>query len=512
MTTTNQSSGVWLDERFDSRDAIVERAARATAGFEHLGVRRGDAVALLLRNDIAFFEASLGVGALGAYAVPINWHAKSEEIFHVLEDSSAKAVVVHQDLLENLLLVAPEDLEILVVPSPGTHQATHETTHLELGSRIHHWDAWLNEHSPFEGARAQAPASMIYTSGTTGRAKGVRRKPLSPDQIAALRRVNEDVLGIVPGMRTVIPAPLYHSAPNTYALSALRGRGLVVLQGRFDAEELLALIERHSINRVQLVPTMFIRLLALDAEVKQRYDLSSLEHVVHAAAPCPVDVKRSMIEWWGPIVHEYYGSTESGPVTACASAEWLEHPGTVGRPVSGAEIRVVGEGGVSCKPGEPGEVYMHFPTYGEFTYQNADSKRAEIELDGFITVGDIGYLDDEGFLFLCDRKNDMVISGGVNIYPAKVEAVILALDGVADCAVFGIPDADLGEVLAAGVQVDPGAVISEDDVRSFVSGRLGRFEVPRVVTFHDALPREDSGKIFKRRLRDPYWEKVGRSI
>lgn len=524
MTATIES-GVVLGDRCVSRDEILARAAMATTGFAAFGVGQGDSVALLLRNDVAFFEASLGVGALGGYAVPINWHAKGDEIAHVLADSSARAVVVHADLLGGLREVCPREVPILVVATPDELAALYH-----LGPQrcalppdcdadgaagrgiLRSWDAWLSEHAPFSGERSQAPASMIYTSGTTGRAKGVRRNPLTPEQIAGLRRVNAEVLGIQPGMRTVIPAPLYHSAPNTYALSALRGRGLVVLQGRFDPEELLALIERHAINRLQLVPTMLLRLLALPDEVKCRYDLSSLEHVVHAAAPCPVEVKRAMIDWWGPIIFEYYGSTESGPVTACDSAEWLSHPGTVGRPVRGARIRVIGEGGEPAAPGEPGEIYMHFPDYGEFTYQNASERRAEIELDGFITVGDIGYLDEDGFLHLCDRKNDMVISGGVNIYPARIESAILALEGVADCAVFGIPDPDLGEVLAAAVQPQPGVVLEGDVVRSHVRACLAGFEVPRVVTFHEALPREDSGKIFKRRLRDPYWAEVGRSI
>ncbi len=519
-------TGVWLGERFVGREEIIARAARATSGFAAFGVGPGDSVALLLRNDVAFFEASLGVGALGGYAVPINWHAKGEEIAHVLADSSAKAVVVHADLLPNLREVCPAGVPMLVVATPdelaelyhldpdacGMPAAGDDRGHASSGKVVLGWDAWLSAQAPFKGKRSQAPASMIYTSGTTGRAKGVRRKPLTTDQIAALRLVNAEVLGIVAGMRTVIPAPLYHSAPNTYALSALRGRGLVVLQGRFDPEELLALIERHAITRLQLVPTMFIRLLRLPDELKQRYDLSSLEHVVHAAAPCPVDVKRAMIDWWGPIIFEYYGSTESGPVTACDSAEWLAHPGTVGHPVPGAEIRVIGEAGAPVASGETGEIYMHFPDYGDFTYQNAWERRAEIELDGFITVGDLGYLDEEGFLYLCDRKNDMVISGGANIYPARIEATILGLDGVADCAVFGIPDSDLGEVVAAAVQPQPGATLTEDEVRSHVGAHLARFEVPRVVTFHDVLPREDSGKIFKRRLRDPYWADSGRSI
>lgn len=500
-------SGVILGDRAASRDEIIARAARATSGFSSLGVGPGDSVALLLRNDIAFFEASLGVGALGAYAVPINFHAKAEEIAHVLADSSAKAVVVHDDLLANIVDVALPELPIFVVPTPEAAGKTRE-----LHASATDWDSWLAQQVPFEGVRAQAPASMIYTSGTTGRAKGVRRKPLNADQIAALRKVNAEVLGIVAHMRTVIPAPLYHSAPNTYALSALRGKGLVVLQDRFDPEELLALIERYAINRIQVVPTMLVRLLRLDDEIKNRYDLSSLEHVVHAAAPCPVDVKRAIIDWWGPIIHEYYGSTESGPVTACNSVEWLSHPGTVGRPVRGAEVRVMSDGGVPAQVGEPGEIYIRFPDYGEFTYQNASERREEIEMDGFITVGDIGYLDNEGFLYLCDRKNDMVISGGANLYPAKIEAVILGLEGVADCAVFGIPDPDLGEVVAAAVQLQPGAVLDDESVRNHVRNHLASFEVPRVVTFHEALPREDSGKIFKRRLREPYWKDTGRSI
>lgn len=519
--TTSVESGVRLGERFVARDEIIARAARAMSGFADFGVGPGDSVALLMRNDVAFFEASLGVGALGAYAVPINWHAKGDEIGHVLADSSAKAVVVHADLLSNLRTVCPAGIPILIVATPVELVSLYRLDPEECAASavgvsgdevVLDWESWLNGYEPFDGPRVQAPAGMIYTSGTTGKAKGVRRKPLTPEQIDALRKVNAEVLGIVPGMRTVIPAPLYHSAPNTYGLAALRGRGLVVLQGRFDPEELLALIERHAITRLQLVPTMFIRLLRLPDEVKALHDLSSLEHVVHAAAPCPVDVKRAMIEWWGPIIFEYYGSTESGPVTACNSLEWLAHPGTVGRPVRGARVRVIGDGGVPLGPGEPGEVYMHFPDYGEFTYQNAPQRRAEIEKDGFITVGDIGYLDDDGFLFLCDRKNDMVISGGANLYPAKIEATILGLEGVADCAVFGIPDPDLGEVIAAVVQPQPGVTLTEEAVKAHVRVHLASFEVPRLVTFQEALPREDSGKIFKRRLRDPYWQDAGRSI
>jgi long-chain acyl-CoA synthetase len=307
-------------------------------------------------------------------------------------------------------------------------------------------------------------------------------------------------------VRTIIPAPLYHSAPNTYAALCVRvGAEQIVLMPRFEPEELLRLIEAHRITHIQVVPTMFIRLLKLPEAVRRKYDVSSLEFVVHAAAPCPSDVKQAMIDWWGPVINEYYGATEIGSVVYCTSAEWMAHPGSVGRALPGVELRVLREDGQDCDVGEPGDVYARIIAGTDFTYHGDDAKRRNAERGGLISVGDIGYLDADGFLFLCDRRNDMVISGGVNIYPAEIESALVQLPAVADCAVFGIPDDEMGEALCACIQPAFDAVPDEAEIRAQLRGKVASYKVPKRIVFMEALPREDSGKIFKRRLREPYW-------
>jgi long-chain acyl-CoA synthetase len=261
-----------------------------------------------------------------------------------------------------------------------------------------------------------------------------------------------------------------------------------------------------------MVPTMFVRLLKLSIKVRHKYDLSSLKFVVHAAAPCPPDVKREMITWWGPVINEYYGATETGTVVFCTAHEWLQHPGTVGRPQPDVMLSILDEGGRELPRGEVGDVYVRLTTGSDFTYHGDDEKRRNAERNGLISVGDVGYVDADGFLFLCDRRNHMVISGGVNIYPAEIEAEILKIPGVADCAVFGIPDTEFGESLCAVVQPQGAAQLCENDIKSFLRDHLARYKVPKMVEFRNELPREDSGKIFKRKLRDPYWDKVGRKI
>ena len=281
---------------------------------------------------------------------------------------------------------------------------------------------------------------------------------------------------------------------------------------RFDPEEFLALIEKHSITQTQVVPTMFVRMLKLPQPDRTRHDLSSLRWVVHAAAPCPPQVKRGMIEWLGPVVAEYYGATESGAVVACTSEEWLAHPGTVGRPVDGARVRIYDDAGRPLPTGQVGEVYMRLDAIPDFTYHGKDAQRREIERDGLITCGDVGYLDDEGYLYPCDRKRDLVISGGVNIYPAEIEAVLIGLPGVQDCAVFGIPDDEFGESLAAIIAPMDGETPSAAEIRAGLSEHLAGYKIPRHIEFRGDLPREDSGKIFKRKLREPFWRDAGRSI
>jgi long-chain acyl-CoA synthetase len=330
--------------------------------------------------------------------------------------------------------------------------------------------------------------------------------------MAAAERLRRDVFGVRPGIRCAVPGPLYHSAPNAFAMRAGRVGEAMVLMPRFDPLALLELIERERLDTMFMVPTTLIRLLKLPEAVRRKFDVSSLRFIIHAAAPCPHEVKRAMIDWWGPVINEFYGSTEASAVTLATSADTLAKPGTVGRAVEGAELRILDDEGRILPAGEIGEVFTCVEDLPDFSYHNKPGERDRIERDGFITSGDVGYLDADGYLFLCDRKRDMVISGGVNIYPAEIESVLHAMPGVKDCAVFGIPDAEFGEKLMAVVEPVDGGTMSASEVGAYLRAHLADYKVPRAVEIARNLPREDSGKIFKRRLRDPYWQKEGRRI
>ena len=495
--------GVHSGERFVPYPEVFANAGRLARGFAELGVGAGDSVALLLRNDVAFIEASLATVVLGANAVPINWHWRDEEVGYLLGDCDARVLVGHDDLLGALDVA--DGLEVVGVPVPPEIAAAYQVG--ESAPVGHRYETWLRELEPWGEPPERAPLSVIYTSGTTGRPKGVVRTRQADEAVSEqLREFLAGIFGLREGAVTIIPAPMYHSAPNAVTLGAAIRTVDQTLTPRFDAEELLRLIAQRRATTVQMVPTMFVRLLALPEEVRSRHDLSSLELVVHAAAPCPPAVKAAMIEWLGPVVTEYYGSTETGPVVHCTSEEWLAHPGTVGRAVPGGTVRVYDADGNRLPPGESGDVYVRVDAVPEFTYRNDDAKRASIERDGLVTAGDVGYLDEEGFLYLNDRRNDMIIAGGVNIYPAEIEACLHTLDGVRDAAVFGIPDERMGEAVCAYVDADPAAGLTADAVRAHVDRHLARYKVPKVVEFRDDLPREDSGKVFKRLLKEPYWQ------
>jgi len=517
-------TGVRCGERFTSYPELFGDAMRAARGLRELGVGEGDRVALLLRNSIEFLEASVATVPLGAAAVPINWHWRGEEIAYALTDSRAKALVASADLWPAIAASVPAGVTSVLVPdddapaqgfgeagAPAGGDGAPPPAGVPAGALW--WPRWLAGNEPLgEPPSATAPSSVIYTSGTTGVPKGVVRKPSTDAQRDEVRALFGEIFRLAPGERTVIPAPMYHSAPNAYVQSALmRGMDITLMRG-FDAEEFLRIVQDHRITVVQMVPTMFVRLLALPERVRSRYDLSSLRWVVHAAAPCAPHVKRAMIDWLGPIVAEYYGGTETGPVTFCTSEEWLAHPGTVGRALDRATVRVVDADGRQLAPGESGEVFMRLEILSDFTYEGDEAKRRAVEREGLISCGDIGYLDADGYLYLNDRSSDMVISGGVNIYPAEIEACLLSLAGVRDCAVFGIPDDEFGESLAAYVEPHEGANLTAEQVREHVRSRLASYKAPRVVELTDALPREDSGKIFKRRLREPYWRGRARAI
>lgn len=502
-------------DRRRTRAEVQARAAQAAGGFQRLGIGEGDAIALLLRNDFPFFEASAAAGLIGAYATPINWHLTAEEAGYILRDSGAKALLVHEDLWPPIAAIVPVGVAVFLVPTPPDIRAAYGIrTGLTVPPGTKDWDEWLAAQTPFVGEPQVPRSSMIYTSGTTGRPKGVRRARPTPDQIVKAQAAAVRIFGLDAAAPAIVlmNGPMYHSATNAYGLNALRTGATIILQPKFDAEGMLALIARHGISHMHIVPTMFVRLLKLLPEVRARYDLSSLRFVVHGAAPCPIDVKRQMIEWWGPVICEYYGSTETGIPVWHDSADALRKPGTVGKMVDGATIEIVDEAGRALPRGEIGEVYVRVRHVTEFTYQGLDDKRREISRGDLATVGDVGWLDKEGFLFLCDRKRDMIISGGVNIYPAEIEAALLRLPAVRDCAVFGIPHEDLGETVCAYIEPEADAAIDPAAIRADLAPHLARYKIPAVIEYIDRLPREDSGKIFKRKLRAPYWEKTGRNI
>ena len=350
---------------------------------------------------------------------------------------------------------------------------------------------------------------ILYSSGTTGRPKGIRRRltgrPMDLDQDATAPFLQ--AIGFGAGDVYLSPAPLYHAAPIHWTMAAHRLGGTVVVMEHFDAEEALRLIERHRVTHVNMVPTMFVRMLKLDPAVRARYDMSSLRQVIHAAAPCPVEVKRAMIDWWGPIISEFYSSSEGAGATFVDSAEWLARPGTVGRATVGT-LHILDDDGVEQPPGEIGTIWAEGAPQ-RFEYLNDEAKTLEQRNDrGWVTVGDVGYLDADGYLFLTDRKAYMIISGGVNIYPQEAEDVLLGHPQVRDAAVFGVPDADLGERVHAVVEpmsIDDARPELAADLIDFCRARLAHYKCPRSVDFTERLPRSDTGKLYKRLLKDEYW-------
>ena len=476
-------------------DDAVQRAAGL---LEQFGVGEDDVVCIMLRNDPAFLVAAYAALRLGAYSCPINWHYKADEASWILTDSGGKVLVAHADLLPQIEGALPAGVEQVVVEPQD-------------------WNGWLRDAPRWQGAPRRLRGNMPYTSGTTGRPKGVRRAPIPLEDAGRMAELSRQArfkgFGIEPGMRALLPGPLYHSAPNLYATQTLLlDDALLVLEPRFDAERTLALIERHRLSHAYLVPTMFVRMLKLPEETKRRYDLSSLRFVATTGSPCAPAVKRAMIEWWGPVLHECYASSEAGVITSIDSHEALRKPGSAGRPVGVGALRILDQEGHELPPGEVGLIYARQPAYPDFSYNNNPAARAALEREGLWTLGDMGYVDDDGYLFICDRSSDMVISGGVNIYPAEIEAVLHGMPGVHDCAVFGVPSEEFGEALAAAIQPDPGVEINPEQVKTWLRARIADYKVPRTVEIRSELPREDSGKIFKRKLREPYWEKAGRRI
>jgi long-chain acyl-CoA synthetase len=477
---------------------IDARATRLAGGLARLGIEDGDVVAVMLRNDPAYIDIIQGCRIAGAWYCQINWHFKRDEAGFILGDCGAKVLFIQPDLLAAIDSAVPPGVRVITVA--------------HVPDEIAEYDAWLAAQAPYAGAPRTPRGHMAYTSGTTGRPKGVRRQPPTAEQQALSAQVAKEALGIYPGVRSLVSAPLYHSAPSSFAQQSLLQGSLMVLEEKFDAEATLALIERHRIDTAYLVPTMYVRLLRLPPEVRSRYDLSSLSFVASTGSPCAPDIKNAMIDWLGPVIHEAYASSETGYITVMRPQDAARKPGSAGRAVGKAAIRILDDAGRELPAGEIGIIYAHQPAYSDFSYHGNDAARRAVERDGLVSVGDMGYLDEDGFLYVCDRASDMVISGGVNIYPAEIEHVLITLPGIIDCAVVGIPDEEFGESLAAQVVAEAGVTLDAEAIRQALRERIAGYKVPRRIDIVDGLPRDDNGKVVKRRIRDAYWSDKARKI
>ena len=454
------------------------RANRVARALRTAGIRPGDRVGCSLRNRVEFFEVTFGAARAGAELVPISWRAKDDEVTYLLEDSRAG------------LLVAEEGVRapVRVLHAGKDYEAA-------LGAE---------SDDPLSDAPPVAPPSIrFYTSGTTGRPKAVERARSTVDNYLAAAREHLGVFRVEqPSEIHLCCGPLYHSAPLGFSDYALLMGQTVVLMERFDPEEFLRLIDAERATWSMMVPIHFVRLLALPEDVRARYDRGSMRRIIHAAAPCPPDVKRRIIEMFGDdVVWEFYGMTE-GRATVITAEEWLRKPGSVGRPMPGARVKILDDAGSEQPPGETGLIYVS--TGGRFTYAGAPRKTAEVWNGDFFSVGDMGYMDADGYLFLTDRHQDMIISGGSNVYPAEVEAVLHLHPAVADVAVIGIPDPEWGEAVKA--IVEPRAPVEPSELIEFCRARLAHYKCPRTVDLVEQLPREPNGKVRKRELRAPYWE------
>jgi long-chain acyl-CoA synthetase len=497
------------DQEFTPQE-MSARSAKVAGAMAAAGLKEGDTIALMLRNEPALIEVMLAARQLGVFFTPLNWHFKSEEAAYIMRDCGAKALFAHADLYRQIADGVPPDVAVFALrPHPLTvyaYNIAEPATRIPDGTND--WAALVADAKPRTESAAIPRGMIAYTSGTTGRPKGVRRLPPSPEQAAALTErmalMFQQGLGITPDARCLISAPLYHSAPCSFANMVAQFGAWLRLEPKFDAEATLSAIERFRITHPYLVPTMYVRLLRLPEEVRNKYDLSSVQFVSSTGAPCAPDVKRAMMDWWGDVINETYASSETGYLTAISSVEARQRPGSAGRPIKGVSIRIVDDDGKQVAAGVTGKICARHELTQLFTYINRESDRKAIEYDGHVTVGDIGHLDHEGYLYVSDRRTDLVLSGGVNIYPAEIEQVLIGMPGVADCAVFGVPDAEFGQSLVAAVQTHGDANLTVQQVRDFLSKKLANFKVPRVIEFRDDLPREDTGKIFKRRLVDEY--------
>lgn len=494
--TAPQSPALVADGGTISYGELYARSRRVAAALHDAGLRRGDSVALVLPNRPEFFEITWGAQLSGLYYTAVNTHFLPDEVGYVIDDSDAKAVFLDASM-----------------PELGVHiRAANAAVRarIAIGGALPGWRCYEDALASAGDAPPVSDGSeMLYSSGTTGRPKAVRR-PLPVDGNGSwAQSVLEMALihkyGMSPSSVYLSPAPLYHAAGVNYTMAVHRVGAASILMRKFDAETVLRLIQTHRVTHAQFVPTMFVRMLKLPAAVRESYDVSSLRCVIHAAAPCPVDVKHRMMEWFGPIIHEYYGGTEGFAGTTIGPQEWLAHPGSVGIPT--APVHVVGEDGRELPVGESGELY--FEGGPDFEYFKDPAKTASVYNDrGWRSLGDMGYVDSDGFLYLTDRSTFTIVSGGVNIYPQEAENLLVMHPKLLDAAVFGVPNDEFGEEVKAVVQPADGVVSGPElaaELIEYCRARLAGYKCPRSIEF-DSLPRDPNGKLYKRRIRDRYWQ------
>ncbi|MBX3484398.1 acyl-CoA synthetase [Phenylobacterium sp.] len=483
---------------------LNDRSNQGAQLFRSLGLQVGDGVAIMMENHPIYYEVLWAAQRCGLRYTAISSRLTAGEVAYILQDSGAKAFVVSRAMAE----VAAEAVKD--APAMPLFMA----------------DEAVAPFASFEAERARHPATpvadetpgvaMLYSSGTTGRPKGVKR-PLPGGPLTAAEGLTEwarTLYGMDGDTVYLSPAPLYHAAPLGWSMNVQRLGGTVVMMEKFDPEDCLRLIERRRITHVQFVPTHFVRMLKLPEAVRAKYDHSSLKVVFHAAAPCPVPVKEQMIAWWGPLIHEYYAGTEGNGRTTINSADWLTHKGSVGRATLPVELHICGDDGEPLPPRAEGMVF--FSGGAKFEYHNAPEKTADSTNQyGWTTLGDVGWMDEEGFLYLTDRKSFMIISGGVNIYPQEVENLLITHPRVADAAVVGAPDEEMGEKVVAVIQPMDWADAGDDlraELDAYCRANLSGVKRPRVIDFMAELPRHPTGKLYKRLIRDAYWGKTGGTI
>ena len=478
-------------------DELEARANRLAHHFRRAGLTEGDVVAILTENNEHMHTVMWAARRSGLYYVPINTHLTPAEAAYIVDNSAAKAIIGSAALrktCENLAEHLPSGL-------PGLLMIADDDL-----------DGW-QRYPECVAAEPDTPIAderegdlLQYSSGTTGRPKGIKRElPHVPPSEAPGMMSALVSFWMTPDSVYLSPAPLYHTAPSVWSMSAQAGGITTVVLEKFDPEGCLDAIQRHRVTHGQFVPAMFTRMLKLPEAVRNSYDLSSLQRVMHAAAPCPVEIKKQMIDWWGPIIDEYYASSEAIGSTLISAEEWLAHPGSVGKPMACA-IHILDEQGNELPPGHAGEIY--FEGGFSFEYLNDEAKTAASrDTHGWTTVGDIGYVDEEGYLYLTDRRHHMIISGGVNIYPQETENLLVTHPKVMDAAVFGVPDDEMGQRVVAAVQtVDPTDATDEfaDELLTWLRDRLAHYKCPRSITFEAQLPRTDTGKLYKNGLIEKY--------